>query len=132
MILPRAARAFAEIELEIRVAARRLDDLRERLRGERRAPEVRVHDHAGRVQHAPEATAPRAAPSSSRTRAREIAGIGAGADLLARPVEHRRAPRRPRADRRRRARARRPREDRAAPRRKGYSRERELLERSAL
>ena len=54
MIVARPARAFAQIELEVRVPARRFDDLRERRGGERRAPEVRVHDHPGRVDHAAE------------------------------------------------------------------------------
>ena len=86
VILARPAGARAEVELEVRVAARSLDDLRERLVCERRAAEVRVHDHAGRVQHAAQARR-RARASSAGTRP-QVAGIGAGADLLARPLEH--------------------------------------------
>ena len=88
MVLPRAARAVAQVELEVRVAARGLDDLRERLLGERRAAEVRVHDHAGRVQHAAEARSARRARARRAARCREVARIGARADLLARALEH--------------------------------------------
>ena len=99
VILPRAARAVAQVELEVRVAARDVDHLCERLLGERRAAEIRVHDHAGRVQDAPEVR--RAHRAELVVQAlREVAGIGARADLLPRAVEHRAARRRPRADRR--------------------------------
>ncbi|HEY3542839.1 MAG TPA: hypothetical protein VGK79_09865 [Gaiellaceae bacterium] len=54
VILPGAAGAAGEVELEIGVAACGLDDLRERLLGERRPAQVRVHEHARRVEHAPE------------------------------------------------------------------------------
>ena len=47
-----------------------------------------MDDDAGRVEDAPQPRPPRAA-SSSRSRAGEVAGIGAGADLLARALEHR-------------------------------------------
>ncbi len=88
VILPRAARAVAQVELEVRVAPRNLDDLRERLGGERRAAEIRVHDHAGRIEDAAEAR--RAHRRQLVVQAlREIARFGAGADLLARLLEHR-------------------------------------------
>ena len=100
MILPRAACAVAQVVLEVRVAARRLDDPLERLLGERRAAEVRVHDHARRVQHAAQAGRARRRELVAQPR-REVAGLGAGADLLARTRRSRRARRPPRADRRR-------------------------------
>ena len=54
VILPRAARARAQVVLEVRVAAPDLvDALESRLR-QRCAPQVRVHDHARRVQGAPQ------------------------------------------------------------------------------
>ncbi len=52
VILSRAARARIEVELEIRVRGADLGDTLERHRRERRAPEVGMDDHAGRVQHA--------------------------------------------------------------------------------
>ena len=49
--VPRPARAGRQVQLEVRVADRgRRHRLARRLR-QRRPPEVRVHDHAGRVQH---------------------------------------------------------------------------------
>ena len=76
-----------EIELEVRVAARGLDDLRDRLLRERRAPEVRVHDHARRVEHAAQARRAHCHQLCSQPLGK-VAGIGAGTDLLARTVEH--------------------------------------------
>ncbi len=52
VVLPRAARAGVEVVLEVRVAAAGLDDARERLLRERRAPEIRVDDDARRVEDA--------------------------------------------------------------------------------
>ena len=49
VILPRAAAAGGHVVLQVRVAARDLAHAVERSLGERRAPEVRVHDHAGGV-----------------------------------------------------------------------------------
>ena len=69
VILPRPARAGAQVVLEVRVAARDLVDPRDRLLGERSAAEVRVHDHAGRVEDAPEPRPPRRA-RARRARAR--------------------------------------------------------------
>ena len=89
VILPRAARAVAQVELEVRVAARGLDDLRERLL----ARAARGRDSCARSRRSRSARgegsarAPRA--SSSRRRCGEVARVGAGADLLARAVEHR-------------------------------------------
>ena len=50
----RAARAGRQVELEVRVALGRPRDRLARRRRQRRAAEVRVHDHAGRVEHAPQ------------------------------------------------------------------------------
>ncbi len=55
VILARAARAVGQVELEVGVAAADLLHLCERLVRQRSAPEIRVHDHAGRIQHAAQA-----------------------------------------------------------------------------
>ena len=87
VILPRAALAGVEVVLEVRVAAPHLDDALERLLGERRPAEVRVDDDAGRVEHAAQPRRARSA-SSSRSRAARSPGSRAGADLLARALDH--------------------------------------------
>jgi hypothetical protein len=51
--LPRAACAAREVVLEVGIAARRVAHSREGLVGERRTAEVRVRDHACRVDHSP-------------------------------------------------------------------------------
>src|SRR6266566_7695971 len=58
VVLAGAAGAFGEVVLEVRVAAADLDDPREGLLGERRAAEIRVDDHARRVEHASQARPP--------------------------------------------------------------------------
>ena len=81
VILPRTARTGPEVVLQVRVAARRVTDALERGRRQRRAPEVRVHDHPGGVQHPPQLRPARAvelAPPAGL----QVAGIGAGADLV--------------------------------------------------
>ena len=88
VILARAARARGEVVLEVRVAAPGLDDAVERRRGERRPAEVRVHDHAGRVQDATQLRPARRGELLPEPRG-EVAGIGARAELLARPGDHR-------------------------------------------
>ena len=72
---------LGEVELEVGVAARALDRPRERRLGERRPAEVRVHDHAGRVQHAPERRAPRLREPLVQPGG-EVAGIAPRADVL--------------------------------------------------
>ena len=67
VVLPRPARSFGEVVLEVRVAAADVDRALDRGGRQRGAAEVRVDDHAGRVQHAAEG-GPRA-----RTRARRRA-----------------------------------------------------------
>jgi hypothetical protein len=52
VIVARAALALVEVVLDVRVAAGDLLDRGACGRGERRAAEVRVQDHAGRVDHA--------------------------------------------------------------------------------
>ncbi len=54
VVLPRPARAGVEVELEVRVAAADLDGALQRGPGERRPAEVRVDDHARRVEDSPE------------------------------------------------------------------------------
>ncbi len=51
MVLPRPTGARGEVVLEVRVAAGGLANPLEGFSGERGASEVRVHDHARRVQH---------------------------------------------------------------------------------
>ena len=86
MVLPRPARAGLEVVLEVRVAAADLDDALERGPGERRPAEVRVDDHAGRVEHAPQRRAREPLELGARG-LDEIAGIAAGPDRLPRPLE---------------------------------------------
>ena len=114
VVLARAARAGVEVVLEVRVAAADLAHALERRLGERRPAEVRVHDHAGRVEDAPQAGA-RARRRAPRAPARQVARLAAGADLLPRPLEHRaRGLDREWVARPVRARARRPKAGRAA------------------
>ena len=54
VILPRAAAARLQVVLEVRVAAPDLDGPLERGLGQRRASEVRVHDHARGIQRTPQ------------------------------------------------------------------------------
>ncbi len=50
VVLTRAAPALGQVVLQVRVAAPDLERAGERSLGERRAPEVRVDDHPGRIQ----------------------------------------------------------------------------------
>ena len=86
--LARAARAGVEVVLEVRPAAADLEHALERLGRERRPAEVRVHDHAGRVEDAAQPRAARGGELLAQPR-RQIAGLAARPDLLARPLEHR-------------------------------------------
>ncbi len=88
MVLARAARAVDEVVLQVRVAERDVDHAVDRGLGERRTTEIRVDEHAGGVQHAPELRPPCRRELRQRP-FREVAGIGAGLDLLARPLERR-------------------------------------------
>ena len=112
MILARAARPRGEVVLEIRVAARDVLDALQRSARERRAAEVRVHDHAGRVEDAAKPWTSCRAELVAQPLA-EVAGIGSRLDLLARAGDHR--PRRSRPP------AGRPRRGRARPRRAGLA-----------
>ena len=114
VILARAAGAGGEVVLEVGVAARGRDPLERRL-GERRAAEVRVHEHAGGVQDAAERRPPRRGelhvePRRADRPARRRPG-SPRARARARPARPR-----PRAGRRGRARARPPTEDPAISR----------------
>ena len=88
MVLPRAACAFREVVLEVRVAARSLGDAVDRLLGEWRAAEVRVDDDARGVEHAPQARPPCVCKLRAEA-SREISRIRSGLDLLAGSVDHR-------------------------------------------
>ena len=98
VILARAAGAAREVVLEVGVA-RGLAHPRQRALGERRAAEIRVHEHPGCVEHAAQSRPARRRQLGGQPRA-QVAGIGAGADLLARTFEHRSRCRRRRAGRR--------------------------------
>jgi hypothetical protein len=87
VVLPRAARSFSEVVLEVRVAASDLADALEGRLRERRTAEVRVHDHARRVERAAEAWSARVFELGTQARG-EVTGFRAGADLLPRPFEH--------------------------------------------
>jgi hypothetical protein len=87
MVLTGAACAGGEVVLEIRVRGGRIGEPLEGGPRERGAAEVRVHDHARRVQHASERGAPRRGERGVEARV-QVAGIGAGTDLLARAGDH--------------------------------------------
>ena len=87
VILARAADALAQVVLEVRVAPRGIGDPLDRLLGQRRAAEIRVDDHACRVEHAPQARPPCVGKLLPQTR-REISRIRPGLDLLPRPVDN--------------------------------------------
>ena len=86
MILSRSSGALLEVVLEVRVAASHLDDARERGLRERRPTEVRVDEHAGRVEDAPERRSCRRRDLLQRQPDR-VTGIAAGADLFAGSLE---------------------------------------------
>jgi hypothetical protein len=81
VVLARAAGAGLQVELEVRVAGADLRDAIERGRRQGRPAEVRVHEHAGRVQHAPQARRPRGGELGERT-LDEIARIAPGAHVV--------------------------------------------------
>ena len=85
--LARPARAGVEVELEVRVAARGGDDVRERLRRERRASQVGVHEDAGRVQHAAQARRARGRELLVQARG-QVTRVGAAPNLFTRAREH--------------------------------------------
>jgi hypothetical protein len=91
VVLPRPPRAGREVVLEVRVAARGLPNPLERSLRERGSAEVRVDDHARRVDRAPEVRAPERRELGERALG-QVARVGAGANLLARAIE--RGPRR--------------------------------------
>ncbi len=86
MMLARAAAAVDEVVFQVRVAERHLGDAVDGRLGERRAPEIRVDEDAGGVQHAPELRPPAGLEPCERAQD-EVAGVGAGPDLLASQLE---------------------------------------------
>ena len=87
MLLARPARAVLERVLEVRVAGADLVHALERRARQRRTAEVRVHDHPGRIHDAAEPRRAHRLDLGGKSSA-EVAGLGAGADLGARAVEH--------------------------------------------
>ena len=88
MMLAGAAAAVDEVVFQVRVAQRHLGDAVDGGPSERRAAEIRVDEDAGGVQHAPELRLP-AGLEPCEGAQDEVAGVGAGPDLLARPLERR-------------------------------------------
>ena len=86
--LSRTARAAGEVVLEVRVPTGRCMHAIERLGSEWRAPEIRVRDHAGRVDDTAKPRGARRVQLGLHARG-QIARIAAGADLLPRAVEDR-------------------------------------------
>ena len=87
MILARAPCPGGEVVLEIRIGAAGVLHALQRGVRKRGPPEVRVHDHPGRVQHPPQRRPPRSlqlVPDACC----EITRIGAGAQLVARLGDH--------------------------------------------
>ena len=85
VILPRAACAELDVVLQVRVAGPDLGHARQRIRRQRRPPEVRVHEHAGRVDHAAQARAARIRKLRERG-FDEVTRIAARADLARAPA----------------------------------------------
>ena len=85
MVLARAARAGGEVVLEVGEAAHVRDPVERGLR-QRCAAEVRVHDHAGRVEDAAERGPPCRGERLVEPRP-QVARLGAGANLLPRALE---------------------------------------------
>ena len=86
--LPRPARALVQRVLEVRIAAADLLDTLEGRWRERRPSEVGVDDDAGRIERAPELRGPARLHLGADACA-QVAGIGAGTDLLTGALEHR-------------------------------------------
>jgi hypothetical protein len=86
--LARPARARLEVELEVRVGAADLLDARQCRLRERRAPEVRVDDHAGGVQHALQRGCFEPLELCPRERS-DVTGVAARADRPAGVLERR-------------------------------------------
>jgi hypothetical protein len=86
VLLARAARPARQVVLQVRVAAARLAHSLERRVCQGRPSQVRVHDDAGRVQHPPEARAPRVRELRAEAGG-EVARIQAGTDLTPRSFD---------------------------------------------
>ena len=87
VVLARAPRARLEVVLEVRVSAGGLDDLVEGLACQRRAPEVRVHDDAGRDDRPPQPRLPRRAQLVGQVLPK-VARIGSSADRHSSLLDH--------------------------------------------
>jgi hypothetical protein len=86
VILARPARAGREVVFEVGVAAADLERAGERCLGQRRAPEVGVHDHPCRVQGAAQARCTRRLELVQRAFAK-VAGLATGRDFFTRARE---------------------------------------------
>ena len=86
VVLARAARSGREVVLQVRVSGR-LPHVLERSLGEWRPTQVRVHDHAGGVEDAAQRRPPCRHERFGQPLG-QVAGLRAGADLLAGAVEH--------------------------------------------
>ena len=86
VILARSPLAAREVVLEVGVATADLGHPRERGLRERRSTEVRMDEHARRVQHATQRRRTRAA-ELLENHVHERLGIVPGGDLLARPCQ---------------------------------------------
>ena len=88
MMLTRAARTLGEVVLQVRVAEGDTGDAVDGRLGERRAAEVRVHQHARGVQDAAELRPADRLELGERP-VDEVSGVDACPDLLARALERR-------------------------------------------
>ena len=87
VILSRPARPGFEVVLEVRVAGGGVADTLDGGRRQRRPAQVRVHDHARRVQHAAQARPPGLVELVVQSLA-EVARIHSGPDLLPCALDH--------------------------------------------
>ena len=93
--MPGAAAAGLEIELEVRVALRHPRHPLDRRARQRRAAHVRVDDHAGRVEHRPQAGRPLQQPGCGRDQVFGGLAPAAGAGVVERRPQRAEDGRRP-------------------------------------
>ena len=87
MILTRPARSGRQVELEVRVPAAGDGHALERLIREWGTTQVRVHEHSGRIEHAPKRRSAHVRQFVAQAR-RKVAGLAAGPDLVPCPCEN--------------------------------------------